>query len=187
MHILPENFRDQLFEWFTLDTDQGKLFWKKRPGYRIQIGSEAGSLKITGSQRKRQAVVIKFNGKFWLRSRLIFLIAKGYLPDSLDHINGDSTDDRPVNLRAASPSQNACNRQERKDKESGLPKGVRFRPYESKSKPFFAEIQINSHAKRIGGFLTIAEAEAAYKELANKLHGQYAFNPEKRVQSRLDF
>src|SRR6202007_2863441 len=101
MNIIPEKFREQLFEAFTLDEKQGKLFWKKPLSRRVHIGDEAGSLKMLGSQRTRQAVVIKFQGHFWFRARLIFLMVRGYLPDSLDHANGDSTDDRPWNLRPA--------------------------------------------------------------------------------------
>jgi hypothetical protein len=47
---------------------------------------------------------------------MIFLYTYGYLPSCIDHINRDSTDDRPANLRAATPALNARNRARAKSK-----------------------------------------------------------------------
>lgn len=42
--------------------------------------------------------------------RLVFLLAHRWLPASIDHINRVPSDNRPENLRAATPAQQAANR-----------------------------------------------------------------------------
>lgn len=62
--------------------------------------------KLNGMLRSR----ITIAQKRYLRSRLIFLYHKGYLPKEIDHINRDSLDDRIENLRAYSHSLNCMNK-----------------------------------------------------------------------------
>jgi hypothetical protein len=85
----------------------------------------------------------------------------------IDHINGNSLDNRKANLRIVTRHQNNMNRIGHS--KTGLPKGV------SKCGTHFrARIVVNSSHYNLGTFLTVPEAEQAYKEAALKHFGEFA-------------
>lgn len=87
----------------------------------------------------------------------------------VDHINGNTLDNRRCNLRLATSQQNKFNQTVRKTKASGLPKGV------TKHGPSYrAIIWINYTRYYLGTFITVAEAEAAYLAAAEKYHKEFA-------------
>ena len=55
--------------------------------------------------------------------RVVFLMHHGYISKSIDHINGNKSDNRIDNLRACSNSENGCNAKMSKLNKSGV-KGV---------------------------------------------------------------
>ncbi|SHJ69136.1 AP2 domain-containing protein [Bradyrhizobium lablabi] len=86
----------------------------------------------------------------------------------IDHHDGDGLNNRRVNLRPCSPSENARNRGAQKNSASGL-KGV------SKSgKKWRAEICIAGAKRHLGQFDTPYDAYAAYCAAAADLHGEFA-------------
>jgi hypothetical protein len=85
-----------------------------------------------------------------------------------DHINGNGLDNRKENLRAASTSNNSCNRKVQKNCKSGY-KGVSIHQGLWRS-----EITIGNKRIRKSGFKTKEEAAKFYNENAIKLHGEYA-------------
>jgi hypothetical protein len=84
---------------FTLDEQSGVFRWKTKPEITspIRIGDIAGHKDATGYWR------IRFDYRAYLRSRLVFLYVYGFLPRFVDHRDGDPLNDRPENLRAATP------------------------------------------------------------------------------------
>jgi len=85
------------------DYQDGNLVWKQssRNGW---VGKVAGSLQDNGY------TVIKLNGKFYKAHRLVWLWHGKELPESLDHINRNRSDNRIENLRVSESCENASNR-----------------------------------------------------------------------------
>src|SRR5688572_26564787 len=90
----PEKVR----ELFTVDLDAGRLFWLSPSKYHAEKkGREAG--RPIPSHSGKSYWVIRIDGHPYKRSHLIFCLVNGRFPyPQLDHINGDSLDDRPSNL-----------------------------------------------------------------------------------------
>lgn len=86
----------------------------------------------------------------------------------VDHINGNPLDNRRINLRLCSPSQNSCNKKLRSDSVCGY-KGVT--KYKTK---FMARIGVSGKRKTIGYFYSALEAARAYDKAAIVLHGEFA-------------
>lgn len=87
----------------------------------------------------------------------------------VDHVNGNTLDNRRVNLRYATRAQNTMNRPmpRKSDGERGtyqLPNG-RWR----------AIIGANGERVYLGVFATHEEARAAYVEAAKQMHGRFAY------------
>lgn len=88
---------------------------------------------------------------------------------AIDHINRDTRDNRKINLRIASKSQNAMNTGNYKHNTSGF-KGVY---YSSSRQRWIASIQINGK-KKSNHFKTKEEAINRRKELELKYFGEYS-------------
>ena len=93
-------------------------------------------------------------------------------PGSLhvDHINGDSTDNRICNLRLATDQQNSQNRKTGKNNTSGF-KGV----YSSylQSKPYEGVVWNKGKKKIVGYFKTAEEAGNAVKKAKKELYEEF--------------
>ena len=97
--------------------------------------------------------------------RMIMNSPKGMF---VDHINGDTLDNRRSNLRVATVSENAMNRKKKATNTSGY-KGVN----KVKDK-WIARISTNSGRISLGTFDTPEEASEAYCAAALKYHGEFA-------------
>jgi hypothetical protein len=114
-------------------------------------------------------VVIKINGTPYFAHRLAWFLFYGEQPNVIDHINGNSTDNRIENLRNVTESENAKNHG-KKLNNSNLPCGVRMLP----SKKFQARITCNKNVFHIGIFETPELAELAYLEKRKSLFKEYS-------------
>lgn len=113
--------------------------------------------------------VARIDGHVVQLHRFIFKATKGV---RLDHVNGDSLDNRRSNLRVASRSQNSCNQKRHRDNKSGF-KGVW-----GEGASWRAKVMKDGKQFCLGHFSTPKEAAAAYNQMAPKLHGKFArLNP----------
>lgn len=94
-----------------------------------------------------------------------------YVGDKVvDHINGDSLDNRKCNLRLCTQLQNMKNLSLYKRNTTGH-KGVSYR---KESGRYRARITNDNKTYTIGHYKTAKEAAIAYNEVAKVMHGEYA-------------
>jgi hypothetical protein len=106
-------------------------------------------------------------GKFRELKLHRFLLGEPAL--EVDHINGDSLDNRLCNLRLVTRAQNCKNRLISKNNKSGY-KGVHFEPKRGK---WIAQIKHELKHYSLGEYSSPEEAYAAYCEASERLHGKY--------------
>jgi len=111
---------------------------------------------------------MRFDGtNFVYMHRVIMEASKEQL---VDHINGNTLDNRKENLRFANKSQNASNTVKSRGKSKY--KGVWYQP--SRKKPWKAELTHNNTKFSLGSYATEEEAALAYNKMAVQLFGEFA-------------
>jgi hypothetical protein len=101
----PELTQDRLKELLHYDPETGHFTWLAAPKFgSVKAGSMAGS---TG---KNGYTYVGVGGAKYLAHRLAFLFMTGSTPDEdVDHVNRDRSDNRWINLRPATRSENMAN------------------------------------------------------------------------------
>jgi hypothetical protein len=144
--------------------EDGKLFRR----------SDNKEMGIYSTKHHRYARIV-IDGKDHKLHRIIFLYHHGYLPDIIDHINGDRYDNRIENLREANTYQNRQNSRIYSTSKSGV-KNVYWN---SSMNKWRVSIHINGKKHCFGHYADLEEAKQVatsmrdkyFKEFAN--HGSY--------------
>jgi hypothetical protein len=155
--------RDEL----SYDPDTGEFRW-----LNVRRGVRHG--EIAGWVDERGYVRIQLNKKSYRAHRLAWLLMKGELPsppnDQIDHINGNTADNRFCNLRKASNQQNTMNCRAKKTTAHGI-KGVWL---DARRNRWIARIMLQGRSKYLGSFQSAEDAHRAYCVAANQLFGKFA-------------
>lgn len=151
----------------TYEEETGLMRW--RNNHKTISWIKAGDVVGRGS-KKRGYMCTSINKKQYYQHRLVWLYVYGEWPaSSIDHINGDKSDNRIVNLRLATPSENQHNRKKTKNRDA--PVGA----YKHYRGGWYSSIMVNKVRKYLGSFETAEEAAEAYAKAKKELH---PFNPE---------
>lgn len=156
--------RALLLELFDLDPGTGVVRWRKARSNRVRVGAVVGTPDPNGYLK------VNLDKSPVGLHRVIYLMHYGWLPDIIDHINCNPSDNRPANLRAATQSQNLGNMRPPKRKSVGC-KGVRF---EAHAKKWRVQIKKRGKTTHVGYFCSHDEAKAAYAEAAAAVFGEFA-------------
>ena len=150
---------ERLRELLAYDQDTGVFTWKVNVS-NVKAGGVAGGHNTKGYTH------IKIDGRKHSAHRLVWLYAHGeWPPAEVDHINGIKADNRIVNLREATRSENAHNlRKSHADSKTGF---LGVAPSYGK---FKAHIMVDGKKKHLGYFPTPEEAHAAYLAAKRQLH-----------------
>jgi hypothetical protein len=162
----------QLLQQFHVNPQTGDLYF-------TDLASLTKHVKGTGARNYNFALIntlvagrktIAINGYNYYQHRIIFKMMTGSEPHQVDHINGDPTDNRPCNLRAATQSQNQHNRKLNANSRSGY-KNVHWSAKRKKWR-----VQLRRNKQFVVDFLIddLELAILAAAEARNLYHGQYA-------------
>ena len=133
----------RISELFRYDEETGNLYWKTNKGQRGKIDTIAGHLGPSGY------VLVGFDKKVYRAHRIIYALAYSQSPlKDIDHIDGDRSNNRLINLREVSRSVNIQNNKVR----GTWLVGSRWE----------AKIVTNQKQTYLGRFDTEAEAHQAY-------------------------
>ncbi|MCG3197101.1 MAG: hypothetical protein GHCLOJNM_01585 [bacterium] len=144
---------EDLFE--VLDAYEWHVF-VNRAGNPYAVSREAGSRSALRMQR------------------LVWSLARGPIPpgmvvDHRVHLEGEVIDNRISNLRVASVSQNNSNSRDRSSRHG---RGVAA---SGSGRTFWARVSRGGEVYRRGPFLSPEAARVAYREMALRVHGEFAF------------
>lgn len=162
--IITQEYLHEIFDY-----KDGVLYWKKLgKGRRL-------SLRV-GSFDKDGYIQISINHKKYKAHRLIFMMFYGYIPEYLDHVDGNPANNLIENLRPATLVQNQHNRIIGKNNKSGY-KNVYWT---EKNKKWVVALKVNKKNKWIGCFEDIELADLVAQEARNKYNGDFANHGYKR-------
>lgn len=158
-------------ELLDYDPETGVMIWRKRDRKWFKsdgsfatwntrfAGTRAGNDCESGKGRYRSRKIGMF-GRLQSEHRVVWLWMSGEpLPEQIDHVNRNATDNRWSNLRASSCGENSRNRSKYSSNGSGVT-GVKWHAPNSK---WLAVVDRDGTRHNLGSFSDIADAAAAVK------------------------
>lgn len=148
----------------------GRLYWRPRgpewfPGkrswtYKLWNAGNAGNEAFTAIKSGYYSGTLF--GRYVKAHRVVFKMVFGYEPIQVDHIDGDTLNNRPENLRPADAVVNHRNVRRRRDNKSGITGVV----WAKGKRKWRAEICVRGRNHFIGYYDTIGQAARARKGAA---------------------
>jgi hypothetical protein len=163
--------QEKLQELLDYDPETGIAIWRSRAGtdrYTNRFNRHYAG-KVAGGCKGGKYLWVSIQNENFMLHRVIFKLMTGYDPELVDHINGDKHDNRWLNLREASPSQNRCNTAVTKRSLSGI-KGVRQAP----SGKWQGIVTKTQKVYRTKLYVTAEEAKAELEHIRLQIHGEFA-------------
>ena len=158
--ITQKELKSQL----NYNKDTGIFTWMVSNNNKIKIGSIAGSLHKQSGYIRIAVLGIQYQAH-----RLAFLYETGHMPEKvIDHINGVRADNRIVNLRDVSPTENNQNQKVcQVSNHSSKLLGVTFNENANK---WQAQISRNGRNFYIGLFVDKSVAHENYLQKKREIH-----------------
>lgn len=152
----------------SYDPETGKVHWKVDVNNgKTRAGTEAGyEFQCSGIKYRR----IKIGRKAYPTHRVAWRLMTGEWPAMrIDHRDGDGLNNRWVNLREATGSQNATNTKVRSDCYSGV-NGVHF---DAASHKWRVVISVDGKKRTLGRYQNKDEAIAARRAAERQHYGEF--------------
>lgn len=144
----------------------GALYWRVKCGRGISVKQPGDKVIVTPDNLGYQCVT--WRRKHYAVHRLVFLLAYGWLPECVDHIDGNPSNNAIDNLRAATRLQNQHNRRPNKGSKTGI-KNVS--PHQGGWQVRFS---VQGKTKHFGCFYSLELAEFIAQEVRETLHKEFA-------------
>jgi hypothetical protein len=170
--------QEVLRQLLDYDPATGVLTWRTRALCWFQDGKQTrvhNAAIWNGKNAGKQAFITmlpsghRYAGVFGqklLAHRVIWKMVTGDEPDTVDHVNGDASDNRWQNLRNVSQRVNSCNCKLSKNNTSGV-NGV---SWDERRQNWCVSVNVNYRKLHVGAFDTLEAATAARKQ-AEREHG----------------
>ncbi len=159
-------FRLPMSEAHIVTTDARGPAWAAQAFNARYAGQEAFTYSDRRGYRHGKVFGLKYQAH-----RIIWKMVYGEDPNQIDHINGDQSDNRLVNLRACTNAENARNYAKRKPGASQY-RGV---SWVARDKRWVASINVAGKGRiALGGHPDQISAARAYDKAARELHGAFA-------------
>jgi inorganic pyrophosphatase len=156
MSLVTKELLHQLFDY-----KDNCLVWK------INRGSNQMTGKKAGSQLKNGYWHIRINKKAIYTHRAVFLYHYGFLPETIDHIDGNPSNNAVENLREATQSQNNRNRKRKLNKYGQH--GITL----LKGKYWMPKLQVDKKLIYVGVYKNLDDAKTAYENAVKKYCGDF--------------
>lgn len=157
-HLTAADLRELL----NYDPDTGHVFWVQPQSNRVRYGDAAGAKTKAGYLR------IGIAGRDYMAHRVAWALHHGTWPAGvIDHIDGDTTNNRIANLRDVSV---AVNMQNRRSPTRGTASGALGATWHQASGSWHARIKTGGRTTSLGYHATPEAASAAYLEAKRRLH-----------------
>ena len=101
--MLTKQRCNELFEY------RDGMLYRKQKTRNTEIGA------VAGNKRKDGYFHVRVDGKRQMWHRIIFVMHFGWAPETVDHIDGNPSNNKIENLRAATRAQNQHNRKQNKN------------------------------------------------------------------------
>lgn len=134
-------------------------------------GNQYAKREFAGIKMVNGYISISHKGIKCSLHQLVFYAYHGFLPEFIDHVDRDRSNNSISNLRPATINENNRNMGMNRRNKSGF-KGVHFDRARGK---FVAKITVNNKAIFLGRFSSAEEAHNAYAAAAKKHFGQFSF------------
>jgi len=144
----------------------GYLYWKGvgHPNKQHLLDKPAGSIHKTGYRH------ITWMGNSHKAHRLIFMLHHGFMPQEIDHINGNRADNRIENLRSVTRSQNQYNKRPQRNVS-----GYRGVTWHKKTGKWLVRVGLNNKNKSLGYYDDLELAALVAEEGRSLHYGQFAY------------
>jgi hypothetical protein len=164
-NYIPMPPYDELSRHLKYDPFTGAGTWLIQPTNRVQVGSFAGTIK-------KGYLVIGYNNEHYKAHRLFWFLQTGHDPGALtvDHVDENKLNNKFLNLRLATKSQQKCNIEKPTTNTSGH-RGVSFC---KKKQKYMAYIKIDQKQINLGYHKTFDQAVAARQAKELELFGEFS-------------
>jgi hypothetical protein len=156
--MITQNYLHELFDY-----KDGNLYWKIKKSKNTKIGA----IVCTQVQKR---ICVRIDGVRYFAHRIIFLMFNGYLPNEIDHIDGNPLNNKIENLRECNSSQNKYNIKLRTDNKSGI-KNVRWR---EDRKKWEVRLWVDGKRKYFGQYFDKNVAKFVSDTMRYKYHKEFA-------------
>ena len=157
---LTQDEAHRLFEY-----RDGVLLWKVRPAMRKRIGDAVGGTNGT----KQPYLRGRYKEHRFLVHQVVFLMQHGYVPECIDHIDGNIHNNKIENLREVTKMQNSHNSKIRKNNSTGVPNVFWY----EKTNRYLVKVVANKKTAFTGYFKNLELAELVASEARTKFHNGF--------------
>ena len=154
----------QLFEY-----RDGVLYWRAREDVRKSWNTKLAG-KPAGCPSGHGYLKIRFAKRSYYAHQIVYLMHHGLIPQVIDHIDCDTSNNRVENLRASSKSTNGMNRDKPVSNTSGN-KGV---VWHKAARKWMASAVVAGRSIYLGLYTDFDAACQAANECRLRHHGEFA-------------